>query len=131
MLCAGPEIHGNCTKLYLYRHLVLVIRKIHVNQHYHMKTPVAILLRFFYVVLYCDNLDIRLIHKHIGHLIYIGYKWTNDPDAGYILYLTLHGIGGERNALSLHFVYYTVKRLYTALYVLDWISFVIVFEFII
>ena len=28
MLCAGPEIHGNCTKLYLYRHLVLVIRKI-------------------------------------------------------------------------------------------------------
>ena len=29
-------------------------------QHYHMKTPVAILLRFFYVVLYCDKLDIRL-----------------------------------------------------------------------
>ena len=85
-----------------------------------MKTPVAILLRFFYVVLYCDKLDIRLIHKHIGHLIYIGYKWTNDPDAGYILYLTLHG-----------FVYYAVKRLYTALYVLDWIPFVIVFEFII
>ena len=96
-----------------------------------MKTPVAILLRFFYVVLYCDNLDIRLIHKHIGHLIYIGYEWTNDPDAGYILNLTLHGVGGERNALSLHFVYYAVKRLYTALYVLDWISFVIVFEFII
>ena len=61
MLKACPEVHSDCTELYLHRHMDLFFRKEYRQPDRQVQTAVAVGLWVGNVVLLCDYLNIRLI----------------------------------------------------------------------
>ena len=61
VLKACPEVHSDCTELYLHRYMDLFFRKEYRQPDRQVQTAVAVGLWVGNVVLLCDYLNIRLI----------------------------------------------------------------------
>ena len=65
-----------------------------------MKTPISVGFRIFYVILDFEHLNVILFHNHIGDLIDIVDKRTDDPHARHIEKIVFHGIKGNIKTFS-------------------------------
>ena len=68
MLKACPEVHSDCTELYLHRHMDLFFRKEYRQPDRQVQTAIAIWFRVWNIIFLCDNFNVRLIFKHFAKI---------------------------------------------------------------
>ena len=90
MLQTGPEIHGHRPDLDLHLGLHRPIRQINRDRHYHMIAFVTIRFWILDVIFDVKDRHIPLSGDHVGNLVNIRRKRTDDTDTRDITDLFRH-----------------------------------------
>ena len=87
VLEACPEIHSNSTYLDFNRYVFTSVQKKYRNRQNQMKASVAVGFRILYVIFFCYQTDVILLHEHVSNGVYIIDKVTYNSDTCNIHYI--------------------------------------------
>ncbi len=92
MLQACPEIHSHSPDLNLHRSIHRTVRQIYRHRHYHMIALIPAGFGKGDIILHRNHLYVPLFRNHIGNLINVRGKRTNDANTCNIIYVFYHVI---------------------------------------